>query len=69
VRIQNNVHNKGFVFDHKKVVVSSQNWSSEGVLNNRDAGVILDNASAAAYYEKVFLDDWANHAVQKMVAS
>jgi phosphatidylserine/phosphatidylglycerophosphate/cardiolipin synthase-like enzyme len=64
VRIQNRVHNKGFVFDHKKVVVSSMNWSGEGVLENRDAGVIIDNATAAAYYEKVFLDDWAHHATQ-----
>jgi len=26
--------------------------------------VIIDNATAAEYYEKVFLDDWANHAAQ-----
>ena len=67
VRIQNNVHNKGFIFDHKKVVVSSMNWSAEGVLNNRDAGVVIDNATAAAYYEKIFLDDWDNHSEQKMI--
>jgi phosphatidylserine/phosphatidylglycerophosphate/cardiolipin synthase-like enzyme len=67
VKIQNNVHNKGFVFDHKKVVVSSMNWSGEGVLSNRDAGVIIDNATAAKYYEKIFLDDWANHAEKKMI--
>jgi phosphatidylserine/phosphatidylglycerophosphate/cardiolipin synthase-like enzyme len=67
VKIQNNVHNKGFVFDHKVAIVSSMNWSGEGVLSNRDAGVIIENASAAQYYEKVFLDDWNNHAVQKTV--
>ncbi len=66
VKIQNDVHNKGFVFDHKKVVVSSMNWSGEGVLSNRDAGVIIDNATAAEYYEEVFLDDWNNHSKQKM---
>lgn len=66
VRIQNNVHNKGFVFDHKVVVVSSMNWSGEGVLSNRDAGVIIENATAAQYYEKVFLDDWANHSAQSV---
>jgi hypothetical protein len=42
------------------------NWSAEVVLNNRDAGVIIDNATAARYYERAFLDDWKNHAVQKM---
>jgi len=67
VKIQNKVHNKGFVFDHKKVVVSSMNWSGEGVLDNRDAGVVIDNATAAEYYEKIFLDDWNNHAQQKIV--
>lgn len=65
VKIQNRVHNKGFVFDHKKVVVSSMNWSGEGVLANRDAGVLIDNATAARYYEKIFLDDWDNHARQQ----
>ena len=69
VKIQNNVHNKGFVFDHNIVVVSSMNWSGEGVLSNRDAGVIIENATAARYYEKVFLDDWAHHSEQKMVAA
>jgi phosphatidylserine/phosphatidylglycerophosphate/cardiolipin synthase-like enzyme len=62
VKIQNNVHNKGFVFDHKTVVISSVNWSGEGVLSNRDAGVIIENATAATYYEGIFLDDWQNHA-------
>lgn len=66
VKIQNNVHNKGFVFDHKKVLVSSMNWSGEGVLENRDAGVLIENATAAQYYEAIFLDDWNNHAEQKM---
>jgi phosphatidylserine/phosphatidylglycerophosphate/cardiolipin synthase-like enzyme len=67
VKIQNKVHNKGFVFDHKKVVVSSMNWSGEGVLDNRDAGVIIDNATAAKEYEEIFLDDWNNHAAQKVI--
>ena len=69
VKIQNKVHNKGFVFDHKKVVVSSMNWSADGVLNNRDAGLIIDNATAAAYYESIFLDDWNHHAEQKVAST
>jgi len=65
VKIQSNVHNKGFIFDRKKVVVSSMNWSGEGVLANRDAGVIIENATAAKCYERVFLDGWHHHAEQK----
>ncbi|MBV9826882.1 MAG: hypothetical protein JO001_14575 [Alphaproteobacteria bacterium] len=63
VRIQNGVHNKGFVIDSRRVVISSQNWSGDGVLQNRDAGVIIDNATVAAYFEQIFLHDWDNVAV------
>jgi hypothetical protein len=63
VRIQQGVHNKGFVVDHQRVVVSSQNWSGAGVLQNRDAGVIIDNATIARYFETIFLHDWDNVAV------
>ncbi len=63
VRIQQGVHNKGFVVDHRKVVVSSQNWSGAGVLENRDAGLIIDNATIAQYFEKIFVHDWDNVAI------
>jgi PLD-like domain len=62
VRIEQGVHNKGFVVDHRKVVVSSQNWSGQGVLANRDAGLIIDNSTIAQYFEKIFLSDWDNVA-------
>jgi hypothetical protein len=65
VRIQNGVHNKGFVVDHQRVVISSQNWSGEGVLQNRDAGVLIDNATVAKYFEQIFLHDWDNVAVAR----
>jgi hypothetical protein len=67
VRIQNGVHNKGFVVDHQRAVVSSQNWSGDGVLRNRDAGVIIDNATVARYFEQIFLHDWDNVAVARPV--
>jgi len=63
VRIQQGVHNKGFVVDHQRVVVSSQNWSGAGVLQNRDAGLIIDNPTIARYFEGIFLHDWDNVAV------
>jgi PLD-like domain len=65
VKIQNNVHNKGIVVDGKVVLVSSQNWSTDGTLYNRDAGVIIHNEAAAAYFQEIFLHDWDNLAVQK----
>jgi phosphatidylserine/phosphatidylglycerophosphate/cardiolipin synthase-like enzyme len=57
---QPSVHNKGFVADTKTVVVSSQNFSPSGVETNRDAGVIIEHAGIAQYFEKVFLADLAN---------
>lgn len=60
IRLQHNVHNKGFVIDSKIAVVSSQNFSPAGVHDNRDAGVILENQAVAQYFENVFLSDWNN---------
>jgi len=67
VKLQNNVHNKGIVVDEKTVLVSSQNWSIAGTLHNRDAGVIIDNADAARYFQQIFLHDWQHLATQKTV--
>jgi hypothetical protein len=67
VRIQNNVHNKGIVVDAEFVLVSSQNWSTDGTLYNRDAGVIIYQPDAAKYFQQIFLHDW-NHLARKRVA-
>ena len=64
VKIQNGVHNKGFVVDSERVALGSQNWSADGVLKNRDASVIIENTTAAQYYEKIFLHDWERIAKQ-----
>jgi len=69
VRIQFGVHNKGFIIDGKVVVISSQNWSADGVLRNRDAGVVIENATAANYYVQIFDHDWVNLAVQTTALS
>jgi phosphatidylserine/phosphatidylglycerophosphate/cardiolipin synthase-like enzyme len=62
IALQPNVHNKGFVIDSSTVVVSSQNFSPEGIQFNRDAGVIIESAPIAQYFEAVFLADWNNKA-------
>jgi hypothetical protein len=64
VKIQNGVHNKGFVVDSKVAALGSQNWSAEGALRNRDASVIVENEKAANYYEQIFLHDWDRIAKQ-----
>ena len=67
VKIQKNVHNKGIVVDGAAVLVSSQNWSADGTLHNRDAGVIIYHQDAAQYFQQVFLHDWAHLAAAKAV--
>jgi len=68
VKIQNHVHNKGIVADGKRVLVSSQNWSTDGTLYNRDAGVIIDSEAAAQYFQKIFLHDWEYLAAQQALS-
>lgn len=57
-RTQGNVHNKGIIVDGTSVLISSTNWSGDGVLRNRDAGVIIYDSEVAGYYQDVFLSDW-----------
>jgi len=67
LRIQQRVHNKGIVVDGKAVLVSSQNWSADGCLHNRDAGLIIENPDIAAYFQGVFMDDWTSGRATKSV--
>jgi hypothetical protein len=62
IKTQAGVHNKGIIVDSSVVVVGSQNWSAEGVAQNRDASVIIHNAEAAKYWEQIFNHDWQNMA-------
>jgi phosphatidylserine/phosphatidylglycerophosphate/cardiolipin synthase-like enzyme len=67
LRIQEWVHNKGIMVDSKVVMVSSQNWSADGVLRNRDAGLIIVQPDITAYFEAIFIEDWVNRATEKIV--
>ena len=58
IKLQSTVHNKGIVRDGTEVLVSSQNWSGDGFLRNRDAGLIMEDSEVAAYFAGVFEDDW-----------
>jgi phosphatidylserine/phosphatidylglycerophosphate/cardiolipin synthase-like enzyme len=58
IRLQPNVHNKGFVVGSQTVVVSSRNFSPAGVVQNRDAGLIIVSDKVAKYFEPILLSDW-----------
>lgn len=66
VRLLGGCHNKGIVVDSKAVLVSSQNYSADGVRFNRDAGLLIRHADVAAYFEKIFLHDWENRTSQRI---
>jgi phosphatidylserine/phosphatidylglycerophosphate/cardiolipin synthase-like enzyme len=63
---QSNVHNKGIIVDGRSVLVSSANWSTDGALRNRDAGLIIHDQEVAGYFEDVFDFDW-NHRANAIV--
>ena len=50
----------------RAVLVSSQNYSADGVRFNRDAGLLIRHADVAAYFEKIFLHDWENRTSQRI---
>ena len=52
------IHNKGVVVDGRAVLVSSINWNANSPAFNREAGVIIEHPGIAAYYTRVFQDDW-----------
>jgi PLD-like domain len=62
VRLQNGVHNKGFVVDSQIVALGSQNWSDQGAQTNRDATLIIRHEGAAKYFEQIFIHDWTQMA-------
>ena len=47
-----------------RVFVSSQNWSTDGTLYNRAAGLIIDQPDAATYFQQFFFYDLDNLSQQ-----
>lgn len=52
------MHNKGIIIDSEIVLISSINWSPTSLIDNREAGLIIENSEVAAYYEELFDHDW-----------
>jgi hypothetical protein len=67
VKLLGGCHNKGIIADRKAVLVSSQNYSADGVRFNRDAGLIVYHPDVAAYFADIFEHDWDNRATQRVV--
>ncbi|MDG6229008.1 MAG: phospholipase D-like domain-containing protein [Candidatus Thermoplasmatota archaeon] len=53
-----NLHNKGMIVDNTTVLISSINWNENSIMNNREAGIIIECEEIATYYAEVFFFDW-----------
>ncbi len=54
------VHNKGIIVDGSKVLISSINWATNSIYQNREVGIIIENLEVGDYYRQVFEWDWNN---------
>jgi len=52
------IHNKGVIVDGNKTLISSINWGRCAVIENREAGIIIENKDVAEYFTEVFSYDW-----------
>jgi len=52
-------HNKYTCIDGETVIVSSINWGENAFLNNREAGLVIQNTQVADYFTTIFEADWA----------
>ena len=52
------IHNKGVLVDGNKTLISSINWDSNAVLNNREAAVVITGSDVFDHYETLFNGDW-----------
>lgn len=52
-------HNKLIVVDDDTVLLGSQNWSTTGLLTNREASLLVEHPGIAAYFARIFDADWA----------
>jgi phosphatidylserine/phosphatidylglycerophosphate/cardiolipin synthase-like enzyme len=53
------IHNKGVLVDGRYSLVASINWTQTSVVQNREAGLILESPAIHAHYDELFARDWA----------
>jgi phosphatidylserine/phosphatidylglycerophosphate/cardiolipin synthase-like enzyme len=63
------LHNKGMVADGDRVLVSTINWGAASVLENREAGLVIEGEGPAGYFQQVFLRDWKTSSPSGTAAS
>ena len=51
-------HNKMLIIDGTVAIISSINFNENAFLNNREAGMVIQNTALATYYTSIFESDW-----------
>jgi phosphatidylserine/phosphatidylglycerophosphate/cardiolipin synthase-like enzyme len=51
-------HNKLIVVDDAQVLLGSQNWSTSGLLTNRETSLLVEDSAIATYFAGIFDSDW-----------
>lgn len=59
------IHNKGMIVDGERVLLGSVNWSPGGVLENREAGVVLESKEIGEFFSLGFEEDWVECCSQE----
>ncbi len=54
------IHNKGALVDGTQTLISSINWNSNSVTNNREAAVVINSQDINVHYSNLFNSDWNN---------
>jgi phosphatidylserine/phosphatidylglycerophosphate/cardiolipin synthase-like enzyme len=52
------MHRKMAIFDKEKVLLGSANWSRNGLTNNKEINVLIDDSEVVGKVTEVFSDDW-----------
>ncbi len=64
-----NTHNKIVIIDNKITLLSSINFGENAFLNNREAGMVIQNPTVANYYKLIFDVDWADGDEPSIITS
>jgi phosphatidylserine/phosphatidylglycerophosphate/cardiolipin synthase-like enzyme len=54
------LHNKGILIDDDIVIITSTNFTDTSIHDNRECGIVINEASVADYFNDLFDLDWNN---------
>jgi len=52
------MHRKLAIFDREKILLGSANWSGNGLTNNKEIDVLIDDSPTVKKIAEIFSNDW-----------